>query len=386
MHRKKRKKETRPRIRNNNDFIKRVYELVGDEYTFLEPYQGSKTKIRVRHNICGNEYDVAPNNFLSGSRCTKEKSQRIREGERLSNSTFLKRVQNLVGDSYIFLQDYSDAHTRLAYYHVDCGKVHYINPNNFSNGQRCPGCATTLIMLDKWYKAKQRFYKKIAGQYKVLSPYVDTQYPIKLLHLLGDGDTHIWDTIPNRVLIGYGCGICAHQCNYDTNAIKKRIKKLVGDEYTLASDYRDATTKVNIVHNKCGYKDWWVLPNDFFHGSRCPRCNASSGELMIMNRLLQNRIDFVYQKRFTDCKYKQPLPFDFYLPSYNVCIEYDGLQHFKQIAYFSSDGGLKRRKKRDFIKTKYCQDKHIGLLRIPYTINNEREIEKIILDFLDKKG
>lgn len=57
-----------------------------------------------------------------------------------------------------------------------------------------------------------------------------------------------------------------------TEQFKQEVYDLVGDEYTVASEYVNARTKVNIVHNKCGYKDWWVTPHNFLTGKRCPKC------------------------------------------------------------------------------------------------------------------
>ena len=53
----------------NQSFKNHVKRLVGNEYTFLDPYQGSKVKIRVRHNKCGNIYKVTPYKFLDNRRC-----------------------------------------------------------------------------------------------------------------------------------------------------------------------------------------------------------------------------------------------------------------------------------------------------------------------------
>lgn len=54
----------------NENFKDIVYKLVGDEYTFLEPYIDNCTRIKVRHNLCGHEYEVSPNHFISkGTRC-----------------------------------------------------------------------------------------------------------------------------------------------------------------------------------------------------------------------------------------------------------------------------------------------------------------------------
>lgn len=49
-----------------------------------------------------------------------------------------------------------------------------------------------------------------------------------------------------------------------------------------------------------------------------------------------------------------------------MCIEYDGIQHYKPIKYFGGYNYYKKQKMRDDIKTKFCQDKNIKLLRIKY--------------------
>ncbi len=62
-------KQIQRRRKTNEEFIKEVYDLVGDEYEFLEDYINSQTKIKCRHNECRHEYHVKPANFLSGRRC-----------------------------------------------------------------------------------------------------------------------------------------------------------------------------------------------------------------------------------------------------------------------------------------------------------------------------
>ena len=60
------------------------------------------------------------------------------------------------------------------------------------------------------------------------------------------------------------------------------------------------------------------------------------------------------------------MPFDFYLPDYNTCIEYDGELHYKAVDYFGGDDALGNTKCRDEIKTQYCKENNIKLIRIPY--------------------
>ena len=65
-------------------------------------------------------------------------------------------------------------------------------------------------------------------------------------------------------------------------------------------------------------------------GQMCPNCKdtESIGERQIRNYLESNNIAFEQEKWFSDCRDVKPLPFDFYLPDYNMLIEFDGKQHF----------------------------------------------------------
>lgn len=179
----KRKAERYPRIRNNQAFKQRVYELVGDEYTFLDSYRGSSIKIRCRHNTCGNVWLITPNNFLRGNRCPREKVARIAKHETTKNCEFIERVQLLVGNDYIFLEPYKNAHTKIAYFHKDCAHVHYMNPNNFLNGQRCPECYKYMANTRKWVAKRNLFFKKLKNKYRCLTTYISYEKPVTLLHL-----------------------------------------------------------------------------------------------------------------------------------------------------------------------------------------------------------
>lgn len=56
-----------PRL-TNADFINRVKRLTGDEYTVLGTYVKAKIKILMRHNNCGHEWEITPDNFSRGYR------------------------------------------------------------------------------------------------------------------------------------------------------------------------------------------------------------------------------------------------------------------------------------------------------------------------------
>ena len=56
-------------LNKHEEFIKKVKEQVGDEYTFKGEYRYAREKIPVIHNKCGHCYSVTPDNFLRGNRC-----------------------------------------------------------------------------------------------------------------------------------------------------------------------------------------------------------------------------------------------------------------------------------------------------------------------------
>ena len=121
----------------------------------------------------------------------------------------------------------------------------------------------------------------------------------------------------------------------------------------------------------------------FLEGRRCPRCCESKGEKMIEKILNSLNIEYIQQYKFDGCELKRRLPFDFYLPKYNCCIEFDGTQHYYISDFF---GGLDKFISTvisDTVKNEYCKKNNIKLIRIPYhKINN---IEEIIVDELKLK-
>lgn len=110
-------------------------------------------------------------------------------------------------------------------------------------------------------------------------------------------------------------------------------------------------------------------------------CIKSKGEKAIATFLKKYNIKFIKEKIFEDCIDKQPLKFDFYIPSKNLLIEYDGEQHF-QISRFGNKSieeateKFKLQQKHDQIKNEWCLKNNIELLRISY--KDYKNIDKIL--------
>jgi hypothetical protein len=143
-------------------------------------------------------------------------------------------------------------------------------------------------------------------------------------------------------------------------------------------DYKNSDTKVKIICPIHGVFE--QAPSIHLKNGGCPFCLESIGAKKTLNYLIERNIVFEREKRFFDCKNIRPLPFDFYLPNCNTCIEYDGRQHFEIVERFGGEKELKRRQENDKIKTDYCLKNHIRLIRIRYW-----ESVKAILDLYNLK-
>ena len=97
----------------------------------------------------------------------------------------------------------------------------------------------------------------------------------------------------------------------------------------------------------------------------------SKNEEYILNILLKENIKFIREKTFSDLR-KGKYRFDFYLPKYNTCIEFDGAYHYKKQPHVTEEQ-FKEQCKRDKIKDNYCKNNGIKLIRIPYwTLYNKK--------------
>lgn len=98
-------------------------------------------------------------------------------------------------------------------------------------------------------------------------------------------------------------------------------------------------------------------------------CSNSKGNVKIRQCLEQLNLFFEEEKTFENCYTSKGYlyHFDFYLPDYNCCIEYDGIQHYIGWKNGKDEKSLEKIQYNDKIKNEYCKNNHIRLIRIPYT-------------------
>lgn len=145
---------------------------------------------------------------------------------------------------------------------------------------------------------------------------------------------------------------------------------------TIIKDTLERTNNKDIIWEcvcDCGNLNHVKVTSIYLSSSPYPSCGCASnscGESKIQDCLIRMSMPFQKEYRFLDCvnpKTNYVLPFDFYLPELNLCIEYDGEQHFKErLNGFYTKEKLKELKERDDIKNDYCKKHKIDLVRISY--------------------
>lgn len=133
-------------IKHFDNYKEKLSNIVGKEYELLNIYSKNKrTYMTLKHNICGNTYDVETNHFFSrGQRCSnKECNSKIRSLACMKPVSVLKdEIFTLVGDEYELVGSYTGTNNNATFYHKKCKKIFYKTPHNFLAGQRCPHCVT----------------------------------------------------------------------------------------------------------------------------------------------------------------------------------------------------------------------------------------------------
>ena len=183
-----------------------------------------------------------------------------------------------------------------------------------------------------------------------------------------------------------GCPKCKFEKSSEiqrlsTEEFIEKARETHGDiyDYSLV-DYINAKTKIKIICKKHGIFEQ-IPDNHIRKHYGCPKYNSSHGEERIRKFLIENNISFEEQKKFNTCKYKQSLPFDFYLSNLNLLIEYQGEQHYEPLNFSNRSSRFEGIKLNDKIKKEYCKNNNIPLLEICYS--DFKNLENIIQEAID---
>jgi hypothetical protein len=305
---------------------------------------------------------------------------------KLTTQEVIERFKNIHGSTY----DYS-----LVNYQGDSKKVKIICKHHGifeqqpachgRQKQGCPECGrkkanniikTRLIGNDKFIERIEKIFGNNKFDYSELN-YIDAHTP---LTLMCNKCNNKENKAPSVWYKGFGCLKCQGNTvgkkSFTTEKFIERAKKIHGDRYDYSQVmYINTWSKVKIICHKHGL--FYQIPNVHINSkSGCPKCQTSKGEENI--GIWLNNKEIKYQFQYNVKINNSNHYYDFYIPDYNIMIEFNGLQHYKPIKFFGGQEGFNYLQERDKIKEKYCLENQIKLLIIRYDNNIEEILNKTL--------
>jgi hypothetical protein len=345
------------RLLKKEEFIERSNRVHNNKYDYSHiEYINTNTKVSIFCNKHGN-FDQTPMSHLSGRGCPE-----CGNNKKVTNDEFIERCSLLYGNKYDYsLTKYLSKSKPVKIICPEHGVFESTPQSHFFKKVGCKECKGRVTNTDEFIKKSTSLH---GDKYDYsLVEYKNNKSSVKIIC----PEHGVFEQIANYHLSGCGCKLCGGT-NEKTNECFINICKTIhGDlyDYSLV-EYKNNRTKVKIICTE--HRVYEQVPYSHTGGSGCPSCYESKGEREVKKYLDDNNIKYESQKKFNDCLSLKSvnLRFDFYLYEKNICIEYDGEQHFHINEYFGGEDGYKKTKQNDNIKNDYCLENNIKLIRISY--------------------
>ena len=371
--------------KTHEEFMLEIHNL-NPNYTIIGQYIDSKTKIKCKCNICENEWDALPNNLLKGQGCIVCANRRSGDKRRKTNEQFLLELTSIT-DTIIPLETYKGALKKILVKCTECGNQWYVEPHSLLQGKGCNVCSSIRGGM-KQRKSHSQFVDELYEKYPTLI--VNSEYTTmhNKVNFTCSVCHNTFDRMARDVFYNGGCPIC--NVNNLPQRQPKTLEQFLDDLHHINKDivyldgYIKASEKVHVQCKICGH-DWWSIGTSLTSGFGCPVCNMSHGERKIKDYLCDYIYTYVPQKTFDGLVGVGGgyLSYDFYLPDYNLLIEYQGEFH---------DGSAKMQTEIDFLKQKehdkrkkqYAKKHNIELLEIWYYEYDD--IESILNNYFTQQN
>jgi hypothetical protein len=290
---------------------------------------------------------------------------------RLTQEDFIIKAESIHGNKYDYSKvEYVNHKTKACIICPIHGEF-WQTPNRHLHGQGCPSCGIEKqhnhpnLYTTEEYKEKIR---QIHGDKYILDKV--EYYNLFTKHIITCPIHGDFEALPTSLLQGHGCAKCAFEKNsqarlHSIEWFKERAIEIHGDKYDYSQvEYKGFKRKVTIKCNKCGHIFQQTPNGHIGKQGGCPKCRFSKLEMEMEKCLQQLNIEYIIQYPIG----RQRL--DFYLPRYNIAIECQGEQHFRNKFFFSHDKTKNEENyykslERDWRKWTKCQE--LGMDVLYYT-------------------
>jgi len=307
------------------------------------------------------------------------------KNEKLTTEEFIKRSKLVHGNKYDYsITNYINKRSKVKIICKKHGIFEQTAYYHYYFKQGCPECKVNKQLTTEEFIERSKLVHGDKYDYS-LSNYKNAHTKVKIICK----EHGIFNVRPMDHMNGIKCSMCSlgfiKNNNITTEGFIERAKLKHGDRYDYSkTKYINSMSKVIITCREHG--DFLQKAESHTRGRGCPNCKKSVGENKIELFFNKNNVLFEKQKMFEDCKNILSLPFDFYLPNYNICIEYDGIQHYQPVKHFGGIENFNLRKKLDEIKNEYCKNNNIRLIRISYKENVENKLNYELTNLLNNSA
>ena len=206
---------------------------------------------------------------------------------------------------------------------------------------------------------------------------------------------HNFEFSQNLIQLGKNCGCTKCEIIIKNETLEIKAKEDAIKRLEIVEKGHSKIIKCNGVYKQKGhYRILFVCHSqnhefpypfqyfkDHIHKFICPKCypylKDSIGQRVVKEKLRDIGIKWTQKYKIEKCEDNRTLEWDFFIPKYNLMIEFDGSLHFIQS---KGRGGIKKLLdviRKDKIKNDFALQENINLLRIPYWQLNKKETSNI---------
>ena len=266
--------------KTHEEFVEEFYENNPNAENIIlhDKYINSLTKISCECKLCGHIWDTKPQSLTKGHGCEKCSCEKRGRARLKTHNEFVNEL-SIINPNIEVLGQYKNIKT-----HINC-KCKICNhewngiPNNLIRGTKCPNCAREKKRLLK-LKTHEQFVEEmkiVNPNIEILGEYIHSKEKIKCKCKICN---NVWGVIPNALLIGHGCPICA---NKSTGAkARKSQEQFIADmaithpELEVLGEYKGNKIKITCRCKECG-NIFDMTPNSLLGGQGCPPCSRQRG-------------------------------------------------------------------------------------------------------------
>ena len=354
------------------EFIERARKIHGKKYDYSKAkYVNAHTKVTI---VCPkhNDFKQTPKNHVNdGYGCNLCGYEIGSKKQALTNDEFIKKALEIHGNKY----DYSNVEYISQKHEVVIickkhGPFKQLPSNHIHHGKGCKVCGAEVgankntitqinfisrcknVHLDK-YDYSKTFYQGSEEKVLIICPEHGEFEQQARLHYLGSGCPR--------------CAIIKSSRSRRSNTKKfiKKAKEIHGSIYDYSKSKYGKNNEQKIIITCTRHGDFEQAPVKHLSGSGCPKCQKKH-EGRIAEYLMRSNIIF-REFSIEDKRY------DFYLPDFNILIERDGQQHYRDSQIHGAKINVKQQQKNDKQKTKIAKKAGYKIARLPFWLTHKEE-------------